>query len=573
MKNASAPLIIVSVFLLSLPLSAWALTVRPEFNPNTLIEDRRFNDTQTMGGTEGVQKFLESKQSVLANTAPDFLAMLGEPTDPLLKLALGDPGWDVGRPRTAAELIWDASQASGLNPQVILVTLNKEQGLVTTVSCTELSTLQRALNHAMGFDCPDGSGCGNLFPGFYYQLFGNLDTEGNRYLGAAKSLMRSFNTPGGRGPNLGGAPSKIGNQVTLDNTLGGYSGIQARQTVTMGNLATAALYRYTPHVFNGNYNFWKFFTSWFKYPNGTLLTSTADSLTYVIEDGMRERVPSFVATARQLDLDDAVRVSLTELADYPPGPAYAPPDDTVITVGGALFAFSDGIMHPVTSFVLSQRKISVTNKIAVSATDAALFTVGLQLTPAHGTVLRGVTNPDVFLVEGGLLKKFSPFVFRQRDAARQMQFIPDVEVAFYPKQGYVAPLPGTLIRAKSGGGTYVMANGQRHPLTDELFKNLGYSRKDVVTLETAEEMASIPLGAPSTPREGTYFAIGASSELFILKNGAKHPIYPFVAKQRGITPDYSFEAGIVSGWPDGIAVAPRDGTLLKSDAARPSIPS
>ena len=33
----------------------------------------------------------------------------------------------------------------------------------------------------------------------------------------------------------------------------------ANTQASTANNATAALYRYTPHVFNGNYNFWKFF--------------------------------------------------------------------------------------------------------------------------------------------------------------------------------------------------------------------------------------------------------------------------------------------------------------------------
>ncbi|MFA6603331.1 MAG: hypothetical protein WCT10_00650 [Patescibacteria group bacterium] len=558
--------LLLGVFLLSGPAAVRAQDVRQGFDPNVLIQDRSFSDTRALGGAEGVQKFLESKNSILADVSLDFLARLNEPADPYLKFALGDPGWNLGRLRTAAELIWDASQTSGLNPQVILVTLNKEQGLVTAASCYERSQLQRALNHAMGFDCPDSSGCGNLFPGFYYQLFGNLDTSGNRYLGAAKSLMRSFATPGGRGPSINGVPARIGDRITLDNTLGDFLGIPTQQTVTIGNSATAALYRYTPHVFNGNYNFWNFFTSWFKYSNGTLLSSAADGLTYIIQDGLRQRVPNFVAASRQLDLAAAVKASPNELNDYPPGPAYGPADNTVIIADNKLFAFLDGVMHPVTSFVLAQRKLSAITPLPVAPEEAALFTPGSQLTPTDGTILRGLTDVNVYLVENGSLKKFSLFTFRQREAAKLMQKIADDEIALYPKQGYVAPLSGTLIKARSDSGLYVMSEGRRLPLTPELFKNLGFRQKDVVTLETIDEMASIPLGPPSTPRELTYFSIGDSPELFIFKNGAKHPIFPFVAKQRRITPDYRFEAGIVSGWPDGIAVPPRDNTLVKSAA-------
>lgn len=547
------------------PLSAFALEVRPEFNPGVIIPDTAFDDTNTFGGAEGIQRFLESKDSVLANTSLDFLAKLSEPKDTALKQALGDPQSSLDHLRTAAELIWDVSQVSGLNPQVILVTLQKEQGLITSSIAPD--RLQRSLNHAMGFDCPDSTGCGKLFPGFYYQLFGNVDTEGNRYLGATKSLMKSFMTPGGRGPTVDGAVAKVGQTIPISNTLGDYAGIAKEQSVTIGNRATAALYRYTPHVFNGNYNFWKFFTSWFKYPNGTLLVSVSDGVIYIIQNGARQRIPTFVATARGLNLTTARTASPTELAGYPLGATYAPPDNTIASTNGALFVFVDGLLHPASSFVLTQRELDPGKSLPLSEAEANLFSQGAQLTPADGTVLRGQLDPAVYLVDQGVLRYYSPFTFKQYNAAKKLQFIPDSEIALYPKQGQVIPLEGTLVQAPAGTDVYLVSQGRRLSLTPELFKNLEFSQKNVVRLSSDAEIAAIPIGPPATPREETYFSVTGSSERYLFKNGAKHPISAFVAKQRGMTFEYAFEASIISNWQDGIALTPRDGTLVKSDAA------
>ncbi len=551
--------------LLLLPSAAAAQDVLPGFNPNILIPDTAFNDTKTFGGPEGIQRFLEIKGSVLANTSPDFLAKLAEPNNTALKTSLGDPEPNLGRLRTAAELIWDASQASGLNPQVILVTLNKEQGLIGNTIAPD--RLGRALNHAMGFDCPDGSSCGNLFPGFYYQLFGNADTEGNRYLGATKSLMKSFTTPGGRGPTIAGAPAKVGQDVTLGNTLGDFNGIFLQQIVTLGNRATAALYRYTPHVFNGNYNFWKFFTSWFRYPNGTILVSTFDRTYFIIEDGERQRLPFFVADIRKLDLKAAITASPTELDSYPVGPTYGPPDNTVVQASDAQFVFLDGIMHPVTHFVLKQRALDHATILPLSDADSGLFVPGFQLTPSDGTVLRGISNPKTYRVHNGILQQYSAFTFAQRGAAKILQKIPDEEIALYPKNGYVPPLDGTVVRSATSEGAYLVSQERRLPLTPELFKNRGYTAKSVVMFTSNEELASLPLGPSATPAEGTYFSYGNAREMFVFKDGAKHPISPFVAKNRGIKADYVFESSIANFWPDGIALPPHDGTLLKSDSA------
>ena len=427
--------------------------------------------------------------------------------------------------------------------------------------------LQRALNHAMGFACPDSTGCGNLFPGFYYQLFGNVDTDGNRYLGATKSLMKSFSAPAGRGPDLNGAPAKVGDSVSIENTIGDYIGILKQQLVTLGNRATAALYRYTPHVFNGNYNFWKFFISWFKYPNGTLLTSSQDGTTFIIQNGLKQPVPSFVAVLRGLKLSSAIIASPTELDNYSLGGTYAPVDNTVAKVDGTFFVFIDGIPHPASSFVLAQRKVDTTKSLTLLSNDLRVFPQGQQLTPNNGTVVRGAEDIDVYLVSGGVLKLFSPFTFRQFQVAKQVQIIPDSEIAIYPKQGFVIPREGTLIRAPSGSDAYVINQERRLPLTPELFKNLGYKAKDVVRLTTNAEIASIPLGPPAPPREGTFFSITGSPELYEFKNGAKHPISAFVAAQRGIKPDYAFDASIISNWPDGIVIPPLDGTVLKNESS------
>jgi hypothetical protein len=387
------------------PNFARAQAIDPAFDPNKLIEDKVFADTQTFGGAAGIQKFLESKNSVLANVSQDFLVKLKEPTIPMLKTALDDPEPALPRLRTAAELIWDAAQYSGLNPQVILVTLQKEQGLITTRQTDSPDRLQRALDNAMGFDCPDSSGCGTLFPGFYFQLFGNLDSTGNRYLGSPRTFMKWFNTPSGRGPTINGTVSKVGDIIELGNTLGGYEGVVESQTVMLQNKATAALYRYTPHVFNGNYNFQKYFTAWFKYPNGTIMQLANDTATYIIQNGSRLMLPQFVAKARGLDLSKTITVSPTEVDNYPVGPVYGPADNTIVSVTGDTqkYVFLDNVKHPASDFVIGQRKLNLSNTLTITPAEAQLFTAGDVLTPSDGTVVKAQSKPEVYLVDAGKL--------------------------------------------------------------------------------------------------------------------------------------------------------------------------
>lgn len=553
-----------AILLIFFPLSALALPVDVNFNPSKLIEDSNFSDTQTFGGALGVQKFLQDKNSVLANTSNDFLIKLKEPTSVELKTALLDPNPNLGRLRTAAELIWDASVHSGINPQVIIVTLQKEQSLIEGKFPNQ-ARLQRALDTAMGFACPDSGGCSDLFPGFYYQLFGNYDSSGNRYLGSTKSLMRSFNTPNGRGPNS----SKVGDTIELENTLGDYDNILARQSVMLGNKATAALYRYTPHVFNGNYNFWKFFQNWFKYKNGSLLKLANSQDVYIIQNGLKALVPAFVAESRKLDLNSVIIVSPNEISSLSTDKPLGPVDNTLVTVSGETkkYVFINNVKHPASDLVINQRGLGKISPLVISNTDADIYEKGPVLPPKDGTIIRGVKNQAVFMVVDEKIKMFSEFTFKQNKISpKQIVIVPDEEILTYEQSGFVQPKDGSLVKAQNDNTVYYIQNGLKQPVLGEVFKNRGFSIKNIGVI-SKDELSALALGSFATPKDRTFYAIDSKTgPLYIFKEGTAHSISKFVAKQRGVTPDYIFSQEVGASWPVGIPIPPKDGSLIKGDS-------
>ncbi|MBL8029972.1 MAG: hypothetical protein JNN11_01865 [Candidatus Doudnabacteria bacterium] len=566
-KNKIIKIVAFVLVILILPVTTLA-QVDPGFNPNKLIEDTVFADTETFGGPAGIQSFLELKKSVLANTSNDFLLKLKEPSQVSVKQGLEDPQPNLTRLRTAAELIWDASRQSGLNPQVILVTLEKEQSLVTGRKTASESVLQKALDRAMGFDCPDSGGCGDLFPGFYYQIFGNFDSAGNRYLGAAKSLMRSYAVTAGRGPQINGVPAKVGQTVTIDNTQGPPYNAPASSMVTLANRATAALYRYTPHVFNGNYNFWRFFQDWFRYPNGTILSLAGDVKTYIIQNGSRLLLPDFVARARNLNIAGKIVVSPNELASYPQDKVLGPADNTIVKVGSMTqaYVFLENKAHPASELVLRQRSLNPNNFLNISQEEFALFETSTVLPPNDGTIVKGQAGAAIYLVDRGELKLFSAYTFKQRKVpASKVMTVPDMEVASYPKNGFVPPLDNTLIKASDSAAVYLVDQGLKKPLSAELFKNRGFNYKNVVSL-APDEVAGLTQGSYAAPKERTWFSVGSKNgQMYLFKEGAKHSISSYVKNQRKITPDYVFSEAEVLGWSDGPAVPPKDGTIVKGE--------
>ncbi len=154
---------------------------------------------------------------------------------------------------SAAHIIWQAAQDYKINPKVIIVLLEKEQGLVTDTWPN--STLQ--YRSATGYGCPDTAACNSQYYGFKNQVRN------------AAELFRYILDHGSRYYPVGN------NQVKFNpNSACGSS------TVNIKNRATSALYQYTPYQPNaaalnagygigdgcsayGNRNFWMLFTDWF----------------------------------------------------------------------------------------------------------------------------------------------------------------------------------------------------------------------------------------------------------------------------------------------------------------------
>ncbi|MBX4187913.1 MAG: hypothetical protein KW793_02135 [Candidatus Doudnabacteria bacterium] len=531
MKKINGMLVLITMTVTVLmPLTALAEEIDANFNPGILISDQAFSDVGTFGSAAGIQKFLEQRSSLLANTDKSFITKLKEP-DTLTKVGLEDPQPDLKRLRTAAELIYDAATKHGLNPQVLLVKLEKEQSLITGNFTGD--TLQKRLDRAVGFGCPDYEGCGDIFLSFYRQLFGTFDSDGARWLGAAASLMRSFNTPGGRGPMVDarnqvfGRPvvrtSKVGDSIIFDNTTGGYSGIKATQSVTIGNRATAALYRYTPHVFNGNYNFWKLYSKWFKYPNGTVIKYQGDKNFYVIDNGTKRPFSQFVATQRKLNTAEAVSVSKSEFESYLTDKQMPPLDGTLIKgdVSGSVYLIQDTKKRPITNPVFVQRNFSFADVITLPEDEVLLYDQGAFVTPVNGTLIMGETDGTVYMIDGDLKKPVSYEVF----IARKLSFgkilrLSDVEVKAFPSGGFLLPPDQVAISIKGDTGIYWFRDGQKKYISAFVYNQRGVNSFPHIALG-AEEFNAIQTSAPFPPRDGSVIQGDKSTGIYIMENGLK----------------------------------------------------
>lgn len=228
------------------------------FTPGNLIADSNFYNGDAMSES-AIQAFLVKMGGGLAN--------LKMPTE-AIDWSYGTCAPYVGAlSETAARIIFNVQRACGLSARVILVTLQKEQSLLTNPA-PSASTLERA----MGYGCPDTGPCDPDYAGFFRQV------------AFAARQLTWYNNPEGSFTTL-----KIGQPNAI-----AYSPDAACKSsnVTIANAATAALYYYTPYQPNaaaiknlygtgdscsayGNRNFWRMYTDWFGDPRaGSALSWT-----------------------------------------------------------------------------------------------------------------------------------------------------------------------------------------------------------------------------------------------------------------------------------------------------------
>lgn len=258
---------------------AAASPVKAGFNNNRVIDDGVFDNAGTMD--EGsIQNFLNSfPNSCLKNYQAPY------PND----------YFNYGGNVPAARVIKRAADLWGINPQVILATLEKEESLVRgNAGCADWR-----YNSAMGMGCPDGGSC----PAPAYAGFSKQVTKGSWQLKFNKERAYG-NTGWGDNGNLTyyGYMTQ-GNRKRCASCANiyydGWAGIDG-VSVHMDTGATASLYSYTPH-FHGNQNFVALFEAWFgstwgsgepplatiAHPDGTLVKDTDSPVVYLVADGYR----------------------------------------------------------------------------------------------------------------------------------------------------------------------------------------------------------------------------------------------------------------------------------------------
>lgn len=456
---------VVTILSLLLFLSAANPLFAAVFNPNYILSDHEMLDSGSMTLVE-IDAFLKLKGGYISTNY--FLNADGD-----LK--------------PAAEIIYDAaannydcSDASistfptmsekakkckkiEINPKVLLVLLQKEQSLLT-----DKSPKQSQLDWAMGYGCPDSAACNPRWQGF-----------GKQVNSAALQFYAYMKNPNAY-------PYIAGKSYVVSNTG------KPNSRITPANQATASLYNYTPHVYNGNYNFFKLWLSYFSstYPNGTLLQAKGEPGVWLIQNGKKRPFMTKGALTSRFDLNKIVTVNASDLEAYPKGdPIKFPQYSLVRSPRGTIFLLVDEKRRGFTSQE-AFRKIGFNPEEIINANweDILVYEEGPHITESSeyptGALLQDKKSGGIYWVsEGTKAPLWDAVLLKTKYKNKPITPIESEKLAIYQTVEPAIFGDGELLTSPTSPAVYVIEGKYRKPISSgELFVKLGYKWENIISV-------------------------------------------------------------------------------------------
>ncbi len=446
--------IIIFFTVFSFVFSPLAVLAQAEFNPNFIISDSEVQDSNCWSRND-IQQFLSARGSYLSNYSCADVS---------------------GTVKSAADIIYDAAQTYSINPKFLLVTLQKEQSLVTDDSPT-----QKQLDWATGYAVCDS--CSMDDPAIQnHKGFGNqVDNAAGIIRWYYDNTDKSF-------------VKKKDQLVYIDNT-----------QVVPQSWATAFLYTYTPHL-HGNKNFWRIWDTWFGqvYPNGSLLKSASTSEIWLLQDGVRRKFKNMSALITRADPKMAIIVPDIELNNYNIGSEISFPNYSLLKSPSGIYLLDYDILRPFESETLVNRMgYNPEEIIEVPDADLVGYIKGATIT-ASTTAPQGVVyqiaelGNNYYLLKDNILrpvldKRVIEINYGKLKVEKhKLKDLAGIEV----QNNLLSFKDGTLIKIDEFNKIYVIENGKRRPIVDdETFYGLGYKKENVITV-SLKNADIIPTGEP-----------------------------------------------------------------------------
>jgi len=349
------------------------------FDPGYIISDQQFYAGDALTETE-IQNFLNTKRPTCRagyTCLKDYrMTTQSKAADPMCT------GYAGAANESSARIIAKVAAACSISPKVLLVMLQKEQGLITDDWPT---AGQYAA--AMGAGCPDTAGCDPAQAGFFQQVY------------FAAWYLKRYGQPAGTGPGTAYTSTFNGYSNFASYSPGRTFAVQYHPNVGCGyaavyirNQPTASLYTYTPYTPNaaalanmgtygdscssyGNRNFWDYYYSWFGNPTGIVPTNTTASRLAGVT-----RYDTAVAISQARGDVPAAVVYVASGTNYPDALSAAP---AATMMGGPLLLVDPNAIPPVVATELQRLKPGLIVVVgSESAVSASVFDQLATLAPA-----------------------------------------------------------------------------------------------------------------------------------------------------------------------------------------------
>jgi hypothetical protein len=509
-------------FLVLIPTSTAHATPIVGFNPARIIDDGIFTNSNTLNVAQ-IQAFLNSKVSSCDTNGTQPASDFGRPDLTHAQYA-ALMGWSAP-PYTclkdysennlsAAQIIYNTAQQFQINPEVLIVLLQKEQGLVTDT--WPLATQYRT---ATGYGCPDTTVCNTVYYGFTNQLHWS------------GTMFRAIldNNPNWYTPYLLGNNYIRWQQDSWNSSTSSWQNVCGGTTVDIQNRATQALYNYTPYQPNaaslaagygtgdscssyGNRNFFAYFTDWFgpTLSNVSLQKGTSSNTVYVVYDGKKQGIPSpDILSAWGLSGLPVYTVSDVAISAIPDGGILTRLVKNPYNPSMLLLADNGGFFNAwpntITNFGLDPTTASTISPSLLSMTSRSANLSPFIETPSVGGVL---------LVDKGTYHSFSS-LDSLVSWAGSAPTTSTISSALFSSILTANPTYGVYSGqlADSVGNRYLVDNGATHPLIGSLKVN--YPQDKQLTVDTAL-INLLPKATALTP-----FVQSVSGNTIYLLDGGK----------------------------------------------------
>ena len=498
-------LIICAFFAHPMPSGAQALS-GDTYNPNRILEDGDILNSSAMSFAE-IQDFLISRPGILKNystiNAYGELKTAAEIIYDAARNNYDCTGANLSDKPTAEERALKCRRIATVNPQLLLVLLQKEASLID-----DPAPSQGRLDAATGYGCPTGQGCNPYWKGF-----------GKQVNSAALQFLAYMQEPGKYGFKVGEtyvAKDKFSKLQTIAQAMSkpisdphSYAKIIASSemvSVTPDNQATAALYNYTPHVYNGNYNTFLLWKRYFggnnpveppvqsfsrTFPDGSVIKANGDPQVWLIAGGQKRHFANWSTFISRFRPEQIITVASGELDKYPTGPTIKFANYSLVqNPEKQIYLLVDKTKRPFASpDVYKSLGFNPAELEQASNEDLAEYEIGKTITSNSsyitGALFQNSQTKEFFHIEDG----------NKHPVAEEIVSLkyPDLKaITKTPAQleAFATGTPillndGSLVKTTSYPTIYMISEGKKRPFADEaVFNKYGYNLENVVPLSS-----------------------------------------------------------------------------------------